>query len=168
MNVQGVTLALATISTGMMAGVFFTWSNAVTPGLNKLADIEYLRALQSMNRVILNPMFYILFMGAVIFICLATAVLFRSNPSHLVWMLLSATVIYCNGVLAVTVWGNIPLNDVLDRADLGYITTDKAKSLRSTIENRWNNFNMIRSIASSISFLILIIVCVLANKVNLP
>ena len=54
MKIEIIILASAILSTGLMAGIFFTWSNAVKPGIGKLSDIEYLKALQSMNRVILN------------------------------------------------------------------------------------------------------------------
>ena len=54
MKIEIIILAFAILSTGLMAGIFFTWSNAVKPGIGKLSDKEYLKALQSMNRVILN------------------------------------------------------------------------------------------------------------------
>ena len=54
MKTETIILASAILLTGLMAGIFFTWSNAVKPGIGKLSDLEYLRSLQSMNRVILN------------------------------------------------------------------------------------------------------------------
>ena len=66
MKYETIILALAILLTGLMAGIFFTWSNAVKPGIGKLSDIEYLRALQSMNRVISNNAFKIIFLGAII------------------------------------------------------------------------------------------------------
>ena len=56
MKTETIILAMAILLTGLMAGIFFTWSNAVKPGIGKLSDLEYLRALQSMNRVILNKL----------------------------------------------------------------------------------------------------------------
>ena len=49
MKTESMILASAILLTGLMAGIFFTWSNAVKPGIGKLSDIEYLRSLQSMN-----------------------------------------------------------------------------------------------------------------------
>ena len=46
MKIQILILASAILSTGLMAGIFFTWSNAVKPGIGKLSDLEYLKALQ--------------------------------------------------------------------------------------------------------------------------
>ncbi|WP_103867387.1 hypothetical protein [Aquimarina sp. I32.4] len=60
-RIETIILMIAIVSTGGMAGIFFTWSNAVKPGIGKLTDLEYLKALQSMNRVILNTTFRIIF-----------------------------------------------------------------------------------------------------------
>jgi uncharacterized membrane protein len=49
MKTETIILVLAIFSTGLMAGIFFTWSNAVAPGIGKLSDMGYLSALQSMN-----------------------------------------------------------------------------------------------------------------------
>ena len=51
------------ILTGLSAGLCFTWGNAVTPGIGKLDDLGFLMAFQQMNRVILNPIFFIVFIG---------------------------------------------------------------------------------------------------------
>jgi len=66
MKTETIILALAILFTGLMAGIFFTWSNTVKPGIGKLGDLEYLRTFQSMNRVILNNTFKIIFSGAII------------------------------------------------------------------------------------------------------
>ena len=52
MSFQPIIVAAAILLTGIMAGIFFTWSNAVMPGIGKLEDLEFLRAFKSMNRVI--------------------------------------------------------------------------------------------------------------------
>ena len=70
MKTETIILATAILLTGLMAGIFFTWSNAVKPVIGKLSDLEYLRALQSMNRVILNKAFIGMFLGALIAVTL--------------------------------------------------------------------------------------------------
>lgn len=163
MKMQILSILLATLSTGLMAGIFFTWTNAVTPGIGKLNDIEYLSALQSMNRVILNPAFYIVFWGAVLLIPLATALNYRTDPNTIFRLLVSATIIYWLGAFFVTFLGNIPLNNLLDKTNLEGINLEEANNLRKSIEIKWNNFNLIRTITSSISFLLLIISCLLST-----
>ena len=86
MKSETIILALAILLTGLMAGIFFTWSNAVKPGIGKLSDIEYLRALQSMNRVILNNAFKIIFLGAIIVVALVPVFYFNLYPKNIFWL----------------------------------------------------------------------------------
>ena len=159
MSIQIITLFLATMSTGLMAGIFFTWTNAVTPGIGKLKDIEYLRALQSMNRVILNPAFYSVFICPVLALPLAAVLNYNSEPSLVFKLLLVASIIYLAGSFMITILGNIPLNNLLDSNDLEHFSEEEARNLRHEIETKWNNFNLIRTITSAIAFILLLITC---------
>ncbi|QEE49539.1 hypothetical protein FUA48_08085 [Flavobacterium alkalisoli] len=51
--------------TALMAGLFYSYSFSVNPGLGRLGDESYLMAMQSINRAILNPIFFICFFGSV-------------------------------------------------------------------------------------------------------
>lgn len=164
MKSETIILALAILLTGLMAGIFFTWSNAVKPGIGKLSDIEYLRALQSMNRVILNNAFKIIFLGAIIAVALVPVFYFNLYPKNIFWLFVFTLVIYWIGVFGVTVSGNIPLNEILDKTNLESITSEEIKTLRKSIEVKWNNFNLIRCISSAITFLILIVSFLILDK----
>jgi len=161
-NMQTVILLFATLLTGLLAGIFFTWNNAITPGIGRLNDVSYLQAFQHMNRTILNPLFLIVFMGPVLLSTAATYV-YRANPVYILWMLIVASVIYFLGVFIVTVLGNIPLNEMLDKANLADISLEDAKSLRDKFETKWNNLHLIRTISSTTSFLLLILTCLFRN-----
>ena len=164
MKSETIILALAILLTGLMAGIFFTWSNAVKPGIGKLGDIEYLRALQSMNRVILNNAFKIIFLGAIIAVALVPVFYFNLYPKNIFWLFVFTLVIYWIGVFGVTVSGNIPLNEILDKTNLESINAEEIKALRKGIEVKWNNLNLIRSISSGITFLLLIVSSLFLNK----
>jgi uncharacterized membrane protein len=157
MEIEIIILALAIFLTGLMTGIFFTWSNAVKPGIGKLGDIEYLRALQSMNRVILNNAFRIIFLGAIIAVALVPVFYFNLYPKNIFWLFVFTLVIYWIGVFGVTVSGNIPLNEILDKTNLESITLEEIKTLRKSIELKWNNYNLIRCISSGITFILLIV-----------
>jgi uncharacterized membrane protein len=161
---ETIILALAILLTGLMAGIFFTWSNAVKPGIGKLSDIEYLRALQSMNRVILNNAFKIIFLGAIIVVALVPVFYFNLYPKNIFWLFVFTLVIYWIGVFGVTVSGNIPLNEILDKTNLESITSEEIKTLRKSIEVKWNNFNLIRCISSGITFILLIVSFLILDK----
>jgi uncharacterized membrane protein len=156
-------LLFATLLTGLSAGLCFTWANAVTSGIGRLDDLNYLRAFQHMNRTILNPLFFVVFFGPV-FLSLASTYAYKSYPAHILWLLLAATVFYFFGVALVTVFGNVPLNELLDKTDLQSIDLESAKSLRAKFETKWNNLHLIRTICSALSFLLLLLVCLLKNK----
>jgi uncharacterized membrane protein len=164
MKTQTIILVTSIFLTGLMAGIFFTWSNAVKPGIGKLNDIDYLSALQSMNRVILNSLFLIVFIGTIISVALVPVFHFHFYPKNIFWLLILIVIIYLVGVFSVTVFGNIPLNEILDKRNLSVMNPNDLSLLRDSIENRWNNFNLIRSISSAVSFLLLIISYVLIDK----
>ena len=159
-----IILALAILFTGLMAGIFFTWSNAVKPGIGKLSDLEYLRALKSMNRVILNNTFKIIFSGAIITTALLPIFYFNLYPNNIFWVFISTFIIYWVGAFGVTIFGNIPLNELLDKTSLESISLEELKTIRTSIEVKWNNFNLIRSISSAVSFTLLIVSILLINK----
>jgi uncharacterized membrane protein len=129
----------------------------VKPGIGKLSDIEYLTALQSMNRVILNNAFKIIFLGAIIAVALVPVFYFNLYPKNIFWLFVFTLVIYWIGVFGVTVSGNIPLNEILDKTNLESITLEEIKTLRKSIELKWNNYNLIRCISSGITFILLIV-----------
>ena len=83
MSIQPIVLAAAIVLTGITAGIFFTWSNAVMPGIGKLDDLEFLQALKSMNRVILNNAFMAVFGGAMIAVFLLPIFHFTAFPEVL-------------------------------------------------------------------------------------
>ena len=157
MKTETIILATAILLTGLMAGIFFTWSNAVKPGIGKLSDIEYLRSLQSMNRVILNKAFIGIFLGAVIAVTVVPIAHFKLFPDNIFWLFIITLATYWIGVFGVTVLGNVPLNELLNEINLESITLEEIKALRTSIEVKWNNLNLIRSISSGITFVLLII-----------
>ena len=164
MKTETIILTLAILFTGLMAGIFFTWSNAVKPGIGKLSDLEYLRAFQSMNRVILNNTFKFIFAGAIITTVLLPIFYFNLYPNNIFWMFISAFIIYGVGAFIVTIIGNIPLNELLDKTSLESISLDELKTLRKSIEVKWNNFNLIRSISSGVSFVLLVFSFIFLDK----
>lgn len=157
MQLNKIILGLAILATGIMAGIFFTWTNAVTPGIGELTDEMYLHALQSMNRVILNPVFTGLFFAAVVLLPLTLIAKRGSRSRIVVGLLLSATVIYWVGTFGVTVAGNIPLNELLDASPLDRLSELELHNLRLSIETKWNAFNLVRTLTSATAFGLLIL-----------
>ena len=99
-----IVILLATLLTGLSAGLCFTWSNAVTTGLANLDDLNYLKAFQQMNRTILNPTFFLVFFGPVFLGALGVYLVRNGNPMTF-WLVLTAVLLYFFGVALVTVFG---------------------------------------------------------------
>ena len=154
-NAQTIVLVSGLLLTGLTAGLCFTWSNAVTPGIGRLDNLTFLKSFQSMNRVIINGKFLIVFFGPVILLFLNTY-LFKSNTITF-WLFLAAAVLFFVGIGLVTVFGNVPLNEVLDKSNLETLSKTELQELRNKFEQPWNRWHTIRTLSSFSAFLFLII-----------
>ena len=156
MTTSNLTLFAATLLIGLTAGLCFTWGNAVTPGIGQLDNLTYLQAFQKMNRSIENPLFFAVFFGSFL---VGIAAIFANkgvSPEH--FRLVSIAIgIYFIGVVVVTITGNVPLNQVLDKTDLVQSSAEQLQALRDRFEQPWNRFHLIRVIASILSFSLLVI-----------
>jgi uncharacterized membrane protein len=160
---KSIVLVTAATTTALMAGLFFAWSFSVTNGLAKLSNIEYIRAFQAMNKAILNPLFFICFMGTAILLPLSTFLYYQQHPSPRFWFLLIASTLYLIGVMGVTMAGNVPLNESLDAFNSQAATAQEVASQRQQFEGTWNKLNNIRTVASTLSIVSVIIACILSN-----
>ena len=153
-NFKIIILILSVLFTGLSAGLCFTWTNAVTPGIGRLDNISFLKAFQAMNRAIINGQFMIVFMGPTILLFVNTY-LFRYNSTAF-WIFLVAAILFFVGVGLVTVFGNVPLNEILDKSNLEALSKVELQELRNKFEQPWNRLHMIRTLSSLISFVLLI------------
>lgn len=161
-DISQLTLIAATLLTGLSAGLCFIWTNTITPGIGRLEDLGYLQAFQQMNRVILNPLFFLIFFGPVILIPLSTYLL-KGAPTQVVWIVGTASLLYAIGLGLITIFGNVPLNEILDKSPLAHMSLDELKALRGQFEVRWNRLHLIRTLTSALAFLLLIITCLTAS-----
>jgi uncharacterized membrane protein len=137
----------------------------VNPGLAKLSDAEYLTAMQSINRAILNPAFYIAFFGAVVLLPLNTY-LNSDLYSNRFWLSLSASVVYILGLTGVTIFGNVPLNEMLDKFVILDASVEEIKEMRKTFELSWNRFHLIRTIAVIVSLILFLFSIIIMKPIR--
>ena len=140
------------ILTGLSAGFFYAWAVSVIPGTLKIADSTYLETMQSINRAILNPAFYLIFFGPIIFLIVSGIYEYPVNKTSFVLLLISF-IAYLIGTFGVTAFGNVPLNDQLDILKLAELNIDQLTEFREYYEERWNRLHLIRTIFSVLSFL---------------
>jgi uncharacterized membrane protein len=154
-NFKIIILILSVLFTGLTAGLCFTWTNAVIPGIGRLDNISFLKAFQAMNRAIINGQFMIVFMGPTILLIINTY-LFRNNSTAF-WLFLVAAILYFVGIGLVTVFGNVPLNEILDKSNLDALSKVELQELRNKFEQPWNRWHIIRTFSSFMSFVLLVI-----------
>lgn len=145
-------LVVSALLTGLSAGLFYAYSCSVNPGLGKLADAEYLRAMQEINKAILNPAFFASFIGSVVVLGITTWLSYSGHHPFQLKMLLIATVIYLVGVFGLTVVGNVPLNESLADFNIGSATENEIALQRKLFEQPWNKFHAIRTFCSFAAF----------------
>jgi len=152
-------LFTTTIVMGLTAGIFYCWSVAITQGLALLPDKEYITAFQGLNRAILNPLFFICFMGLVVLLPASTWVHYRHPLPVRFWLLLAASVLYITGVIGVTMAGNVPMNDAMDVFDANAASAAEISAKRLAFEGRWNLLNNIRTVACVVCLALTVLAC---------
>ena len=163
---ENIVISALIVLTGLSAGLCFTWSNAITPGIGRLDNQGYLMSFQQMNRTIINPLFFLVFFGPSLLGAI-NLYLFKNAPSPLIWSLILGVAIYFFGVVLVTIFGNVPLNEVLDKTDLNSASIEELRQLRERFEVKWNRLHLIRTLSSIISFLLLLIGLFQVSKYNI-
>lgn len=157
MTASNIILVIAAATTALMAGLFYAWSCSVMLGFARLKDREFVSAMQKTNRATLNPVFFASFFGAPIFLVISIVLHYGQSPRFT--FLLAATVIYLVGTFGVTMFGNVPLNDRLDRFDSESASDEDIARQRKSFENRWNNLNHIRAVSSTLAVVFVAIAC---------
>jgi uncharacterized membrane protein len=104
-----LSLSLSLLSFGPMAGFFFAYSVTVLPGL----DDASIAAMQGINRVVRNPVFFTIFFGGAAVPLLASGAAFFQKHKSAAAMIASAGVIYALGVVVLTAQIHVPMNDAL-------------------------------------------------------
>ena len=149
---RGGSLVAAALTTGLMAGVFFSFSVAVMPGLAQTDDRTFVGGMQGMNRAIQNGWFLLSFMGALVFGALAVFFHLRGGATRAVPWIIVGLALYVV-VLVITFALNIPLNNQLEAAGGGH--PDGIADLAGTrkhFEATWVALNHVRTIGCTAAF----------------
>jgi uncharacterized membrane protein len=148
---RGVTLVLATLTVGIMAGVFQVYAYAFMPGLGRTDDRTFVGAFQEVDKSIVNPLFLLTFLGAFVFTAGALVLSFGPDGRSALPWLIAATLLYLL-VLVVTFAVNVPLNDALKAAGAPDTISDLAAVRERFDEAKWVRWNVVRAIACTGAF----------------
>lgn len=154
-----VALASATVSVGLIAGVFFGWAVSVMPGLARTDDRTFVAAFQAMDRAIVRPPFVSVFTGALLLT--AAAGLLNLGAEHraaLLWTAAAFVLYLLSFVFTVRV--NIPLNEALNdalKAAGGPDRIDAAAVRERFDEATWVRWHNIRTVLCTVALVCLIV-----------
>lgn len=152
--VKNVTLFTTIVLLGLSAGLFYAWEVSVIPGTKKVSDSAYLETMQLINREILNPKFFLSFIGSLLLLVISSYFQFNGEFNDSFWLMIAATLSYLVGTFGVTAFGNVPLNDMLDAIRLDNLSLSKMQELRQSYEGSWNRLHATRTLFSILSFLL--------------
>jgi uncharacterized protein (TIGR02246 family) len=136
---------VAALGSGVVAGIFFAFSNFVMKALSRVSSMQGIAAMQSINVVVLNRWFFAVFFGTAV-CCLALAI-----TSLVRWQkpgagyLLVGSLLYLGGTIVVTIACNVPLNDTLAGVDPA--SADAAPTWANYLKT-WTIWNHVRTVAA--------------------
>lgn len=139
---QAVMLAVATVLTGLMAGIYLAFSIAVMPGLGQTDDATFVRSMRAINVRILNGWFMLAFLGSLLFSALA--VLLHLDEAPVAAWAAAGFVLY-GATLVSTFRVNVPLNNALDAAGAPSDPT----AVRERFEAPWVRWNTVRTVLAT-------------------
>ncbi|SDS31734.1 anthrone oxygenase family protein [Actinoplanes derwentensis] len=132
-------LSAATVSTGLMAGLFYAFDVAVMPGLAQADDDTFVSSMRHINRAIENPVFAATYFGSLALPATAAVLHWRAGNRKAAGWALAGTIGY-GAVLAVTARHHVPLNRRLD-----------AGGSRAAFEKRWAGGNIGRTALTTVA-----------------
>lgn len=155
---------LTVLFSGLIAGLFYSYSCSVNPGLHALPDFVYLQSMQSINTAIQNGVFFLCFLGLLILLPLNAWGFYKNGSVAAFWCVLTAALLYFVGVMGVTAFGNVPLNEKLAAFHLSSASPESIAEMRRTFETPWNYFHNIRTLCAIGSFVCMIFALLVQTK----
>lgn len=143
-----------TLGTAVVAGVFFTFSSFVMPGLARLPAAHGLAAMQAINVAAITRSFMGLLFGtaALCVVLVAWALLHHGEPGR-AGQIVGATT-YLLGAIVVTIVCNVPRNDALARVAPESV---EAGALWADYLREWMAWNHVRAVTSSAAAVVLLL-----------
>lgn len=147
-------ILICAIGTAVMAGVFFAFSTSVMKGLSRLPAEQGMAAMQSINTVILNPVFLGVFLGTALACAVAVVVcLLYPDSAGRAWVI-GGAMVYLLGAFFVTMRFNVPRNEKLVRMS---VTAPEAPAVWREYLQEWTAWNHVRTVASLLAAILFLL-----------
>ena len=140
-SIIGLPLFIASLSAGLMAGVYFAFSTFIMRSFDQMGAVQAVDAMNSVNRVIQRSWFMTLFFGStLLYAVLAGYAVFAADlPAR--WWLFAAGLIYLVGMFLCTIVFNVRLNDSL--AAIGTDESIRIEAWQHYVVH-WTRWNHVR------------------------
>ena len=129
---------VAAVGSGLVGGVFLVFSVSIMPAFARLEKAHGIAVMQAVNTTIVRSPFIVVFIGTVV-ACVLQVVLEPTDVAG--WV---GAVLYVPASFVLTIVGNVPLNNRLDRTDLS-----DPEDFWAVYASRWTVLNHIRTLAST-------------------
>jgi uncharacterized membrane protein len=151
---QVVVLLPATVTMGLTAGLFVDWAHTIMRGLHETDDRTFVGAFQALDRAIMNPLFMLIFMGALV-LTGAAGVLYLRDDDHAVLPWVAVAFGLYLAAIVITMVVHVPLNDDLKAAGDPDRIADLAAARDAFNETRWVAWHVVRTLATTAAFVCL-------------
>lgn len=136
---------VSALGTGLMAGTFFAFSTFVMGALRRLPAKQGIAAMQSINIVVINPIFLGTMMGTGLICVVLPIIAALSGSGTGAACLWAGSLLYLVGAVLVTMVFNVPRNNALARLDAGQA---EAATLWERYLSEWTLWNHVRTAAA--------------------
>ncbi len=143
-----------TVMSGTLAGIYFIFSNTIMKALAEMETSVGITVMQKINKIIINPGFMSLFMGAPALSLYLVYMGWFREVGAATWWLLSGGLLIIIGNFVLTAAGNVPLNNELEAVDPH---SENGKRIWKKYLDRWVMLNTIRSYATATAAAVLIV-----------
>ncbi|MEO0511046.1 MAG: anthrone oxygenase family protein [Verrucomicrobiota bacterium] len=153
-------LVFAALSTTMVAGLVFTFSTVVMPGISNLDDRGFVRAFQVIDGIIQDGqlLFGFVWVGSILSLFAVSIMGFWQLDGLPQWLLFAANLLYIAGVQAPTFKVNVPHNNRLQAVPVAQSNDAAVTAARQRFEATWNRSNHFRTTIATVVSIILILV----------
>lgn len=150
-----LTAFVGVLLSGAIFGFFYAWLCSAMWGLDSADPRVAIAAMQAMNGSVRNVVFAPAFFGTPAVLALAAVFALRVNRAAGLALGL-AGIVYAGAALLVTLQVNVPMNEVLAVTPVPD-DMDAAREIWAGYSPRWQEFNLIRTIASGITLALAVI-----------
>jgi len=142
------------LAAALVAGVFQSFSDFVMAGLTRARSAGGMDSMQQLNRTVFRSVFLSLFLVLMPVTFGFAIYAYQSLDGTARQLIIAAGLIYAVTVFAVTLFGNVPMNQRLDKLDADSDEGSAYWRLYGRNWTRWNHIRTLGSVATALCYLL--------------